>query len=109
MALLTILKELGLLSENIELDASDFSFRKVRSYTKLNALQNGSDEYSVMIEKDGCNWVVFAEDHEPKDLEALGIKANHKTLKGAKKSAIEFAIWFQTCTWEVEIECDEDW
>ena len=109
MALLTILEELGLLAQETSVDDLDFDFKKDGSYTRFNALQNGTGEYMVFIEKAGYNWIVFAEDNEPEDLAAAGIPSIHKTLRDAKRAAIEFARWFQECSWDMEREGDEDW
>ena len=109
MPLLEILDELGLLAEEKTVDDLDFDFIKDGCRTRLNALQNGVGEYMITIEKDGYNWFVYAEEHESEDMEASGIKATYKTLRDAKRAAIEFAVFFQSCIWEMEIAEDEDW
>lgn len=110
MTLLEMLEEQGLLSVELTEDDLnlDFHFTERGSYTTFNALEHGIGEYIVTIERSGYNWIVFAEEHEPEDLDLLGIKSTHKTLKNAKKIAIEFAGWFQFCEWEYIRQNDPD-
>lgn len=106
--LLSILDELNLLPVEMVVHELYFTFWKEERFINLNALENGNGEYIVNIEKDGSNWIIYAEEHEPRDIESMGIKSVHKTLSKAKESAIEFARFFQECTWNNERDSDPD-
>jgi hypothetical protein len=76
----------------------------------MNAMEYGSehDAYIISITKDDNRWNVFAEDHEPEDMD------NHpengfKTLTEAKAFAEDFAEYFEHCQDEIaKSEIDED-
>jgi hypothetical protein len=103
MTLLSILDELGLLATAVDTADLDFEWTHTsESRRQINAVEHSGlcDEYMVTVEKDGYKWVVYAEEHEPEDLEAMGFKATHKTLRDATKAACEFARFFQDTEWQ---------
>ena len=71
-------------------------FQKVgaSSYTR-NALDGfGGQEYFVSVDKESAScWVIFAEDHEPSDIQAhLGHDdSSYPTLSTALDAAVEFS------------------
>jgi hypothetical protein len=79
-------------------------------YYEMNAIECPTDEqsYIISITKDDNRWNVFAEDHEPEDLDNH-FKNGFKTLTEAKAFAEDFAEYFEHCQDEIaKSEVEED-
>jgi hypothetical protein len=53
------------------------------------------DIYHVSVEKIDGAYRIYAEEHEPSDIEQP--KEGFATLKAAKIAAVEFGEWFEAC------------
>lgn len=70
---------------------------KNRGYYETNAFDFTTDEhsYGISVTKEGNRWVVFAEDHEPSDIDGHP-ENGFKSLAEAKEFAEAFGETFET-------------
>lgn len=90
-----------------DIDSIKYTWKKFASSCwETNSLIDTNDSYIVNIVKEDKIYIIFAEDHEPEELERMGFNVYHKTLKTARSTAEEFCKFFQKTIWEDQINRD---
>ena len=81
---------------NYKTSESRYDWVKNGAYYEINAFDSSDRCYGISVTKENGRWIVFAEDHNPEDLDGHP-ENGFKTLYEAKAFAQQFGEYFQEC------------